>query len=156
MATLRWQIRNWNFVIQARKIQWAEGVNSDLADGKHVPMLDIEGLSARQVENEARRIQELFSLGSAHIFHTGKHDHWHVYYMTRVDFDTLITIMVNFANQDKKHTAWSASRGHATIRFSAKSGREIKFYTRLSSRFPDTFDPNEFDSFTKYQTGDLE
>ena len=152
---LRFNLGKYRVVLYVRRVQRVIGINSNLKDGFHVPMLDIEGLSGREVVNEARRIMDLHSLGPCDIFSTGKSDHWHVYYMSRVPFRTLLRVMLDFRGSDPNHATWSSKRGHATLRFSEKTGRKISLYATLHSSVAQTFHPSEFDSFTDYQTGGL-
>lgn len=156
MVYLKFSMFGRRIAFYMRKVQSVKGVNSDLPDGKHIPMLDVDDRTLRQVENEAARVQDRFGLGPAHIFSTGRPGGWHVYFLSRVDWKEAMRIAVDFDGTDTAHLVWSLRRGHFTLRFGRKSGRPVEFVSLIDSVIRPTAWPHELASFTLYETAGLE
>ena len=144
------------FAVYARRVEKVKGVNSTLDNGYHMPMLDVEGLSLREVENEAARIVDMYNLGPAHIFNTGRPDSWHVYILTRCKFGMAMRIACEFRGVDPNHLVWSLKRGHFTLRFSGKRGRRIEWISVVPGRRPGNCEPSDLDSFVLYETASVD
>ena len=152
MVFVKFTMFGRRFALYWRKVEKVKGVNSNLSHGGHLPMLDVEGISLRQVENEARRIQIKYALGPAQIFSTGRPDHFHVYYLTNCTWGRCMQLACDFEGVDANHLVWSLKRKHFTLRFSTKSGRPIEPVAYLDSQWPQTASPEMLHSFTEYET----
>ena len=152
MVFFKFNLWGRRIAFYARKVERVKGVNSNLAHGGHMPMLDIEGTSLRQVIAETRRIQDMYNLGPAQIFESGRPDHWHVYYLTVCTWKRCIQLACQFEGVDPNHLVWSLKRKHFTLRFSTKGGRPIAPVALVEGAAGPTAFPEMLRSFVEYET----
>ena len=148
----KFKIFNYRVMIYARRVYGTAGINSNLKDGLHVPMFDLDKINIRELETEALRIGELYRLGDAVILSTGRQDSYHLYFMNRLPFRKCLEIGVTCAAVDLKHIQFSIKRGHFTLRSMPKKGRTPYLVSIIRSKNPSDFSPKDFTSFVLYET----
>lgn len=146
---------NRRVVIYIRKVIPINGVNSNLSNDHHVPMLDFDNATRKQTRIEIIRLQKIYRLGTASIVSTGRPKSYHVYFWNRCTWRQAIQICASCKYGDLKHLQFSLRRGHFTLRLSDKNTREIKCIEEVNSPYKTTSCPEELQSFVKYETAAL-
>lgn len=155
MVYWKFNLLGYRLAFYGRRVEYVKGVNSNLDNGKHALLLDVEGISLRQVESEAARMISRYNLGPAQIFDTGRPDSWHVYFLSAHEWKEALRLASSFYGVDAHHLVWSLRRGHFTLRFSTKKGRKIEWAAYVPSEREPDYGPHDLHSFTKYQTSGL-
>lgn len=139
-------------MIYSRRVQTVKGVNSNLLDGNHCIMFDVDDCNIRTLEQELVSLQEYYNLGRALIFSTGRADSYHVYFLNRVSWRQAVMVAVSCRYVDLKHIQFSLKRGHFTLRISSKKNRKIELVSVIESKHPSDITKEDFSSFVIYET----
>ena len=150
---IKFDVFGRRFVVYFRKVQEVKGLNSELKDGYHIGMVDIDGDDLPYVIEETKRVMWQYRVGRADIMSTGKPGGFHVYLWGRFTFQESLRLMLEYPTADLQHIRWTIKRGHATLRLTPKEGRKI---TKLETLYNDAYEETQMTdlkSWVKYQTG---
>ena len=128
------------------------GVNSNLKNGLHIPMLEFDDVNLRCLFAEIKNLQDRFRLGQAVIVSTGRFDSYHVFFKNQVTWKNAIKICAESELYDLKHLQFSLKRGHFTLRLSSKGGRKNELVDIIESDYASNCEFSDFDSFVLYET----
>ena len=155
MAFIRIQLLNRIFVFYIKKITNTVGVNNKLKDGKYFLAFDFDDIDLDTLRLELWFVQKKYSLPTIYIANSGKPKSFHAYCLYRCDFIRMVQIALECPHIDYTFVRFILHRGHATLRIKEKNGRLIKLIDMIKSNVLETVSVNEFNSFTKYETGSL-
>jgi hypothetical protein len=114
---------NLTFFAMIAKTQRLEGVSSLQRDGKHIVMFDLENCSLAQTEETLRDVQRKYHLSDIFIV-SDTEKSYRAWCYSKVDFVTFLKILLDVEFLDWNFFYWTVKRGKATLRTSAKKGRE--------------------------------
>jgi len=100
-----------------------EGMNSRAENGRHFVFIDCDETPLKAVVHSLTEIQKMYDLGEIHITADDKLNSYRVWCFKQVDFRTLMRIITWFPYTDVNYIRWTARKGYATLRLSAKPGR---------------------------------
>lgn len=129
------------------------GVNNTLKDGKHFLVFDFDNSELLQVWYELKKAQIKYRLPPIYIVNTGKENSYHAYCFYRCDFKKSVQIALECDSIDYTFVRFTLQRKHATLRITEKNNRSLKVVHTIESKIPETVSIQEFNSFTKYETG---
>ena len=119
----RAKFRNLTFFAMIAKTQKLEGVSSLQRDGKHIVMFDLENCSLVQAEKTLRDVQRKYRLSDIFVV-SDVEKSYRGWCFSKVDFVTFLKILLDVRFLDWNFFYWTVKRGKATLRTSAKKGRE--------------------------------
>jgi hypothetical protein len=119
----RVKIVNITFFAMVAKTQRLEGVSSLQKDGKHIVMFDLEKCSLKQAEKTLRRVQRKYHLSDIFIV-SDVEKSYRAWCYSKVEFVTFLKILLDVKFLDWNFFYWTVKRGKATLRTSAKKGRQ--------------------------------
>jgi len=128
-----WKIRT-GFYFRIMRNEVITGYSSRCSDGKHVILLDYDGLPRLQVVQELRALQEMYDLGDFFLFGTGKG--FHAVCCTKVSLVEYKWV-VSDACCDRNQWLIPLLHGKKTVnlRSSAKGGKKPFFIGMIVSAF---------------------
>lgn len=133
------------------------GVNSLILSGEHkgehILMWDFDDSPITLVAQTLRSLQALFDLPEINIVATGRPNSYHAYCFKACPWTKALNMVWMTQGVCKTFVKMAFMREYFTLRFSAKSGREIVPTIRLGSSVPGDVEPeNVHSSFVKYRT----
>lgn len=150
---LRFKLFKLRFVFYIRRVTTVNGVNSNLKDGNHIPMLDFDGATLKETRMEVYRLQKQYKLGKASICSTGRPKSYHVYFWNVCTWQQAVQIVASSRLGDLKHLQFSLRRGHFTLRISDKKSRKIECIEEINYNNYQTCSHEDLISFVTYETG---
>lgn len=149
---LRFKILNRRIVFYSRKVIAVLGVNSNTKDGLHLPMLEFDDISFRDLLTELRELQEVFRLGEIIIVSTGRADSYHAIVCSSLQWQEAVRVVAYSKYADLKHLQFSLKREHFTLRLSPKGSRAIELVDILPSRYESKAKISDLEGFVIYET----
>lgn len=123
---LRFKFKGYTFFLMLAQTQKLIGITSKVVNDKlkrHYVFWDLEKCSLAEAEATLRSIQKDYDLGT--IFITSDFPKsFRAWCFTRVDFNTLLHILLETEFVDYNFFYWTVERGKATLRISDKQDRE--------------------------------
>lgn len=150
---LRFKLFGLRFVWYVRRVTTVNGVNSNLKNGLHIPMLDFDGCTLKECRMEVYRLQKQYKLGKASICSTGRPKSYHVYIWNSCTWQQAVQIVASSRLGDLKHLQFSLRRGHFTLRISDKKSRKIECIEEIDFNQYQQVDHTDLESFVTYETG---
>ena len=148
----RKKVRSRLFVFYVKKVFNTGGLNSNLADGSHVPCFDFDNLNLREVETILRHVQEKYKLSTIIIWNTGREDSYNAIALTRLDFRQALQVAFDTPHIDLNFIRFAIWRGHFTLRILPKNNRALRVASVLDSKVSATIKKSDIKSFTFYET----
>jgi hypothetical protein len=133
---LRFKFKGYTFFLMLAQTQKLIGITSKVVNDKlkrHYVFWDLEKCSLAEAEATLRSIQKDYDLGTIFIVSDFPKS-FRAWCFTKVDFNTLLHILLETEFVDYNFFYWTVSRGKATLRISNKQNRpEQKIVSILCS-----------------------
>jgi hypothetical protein len=104
------------------KTQTLEGITSIQPDGKHLVFFDLEKCNLQQAEEILGKVQISYGLSDIFII-SDTEESYRGWCFSKVDFRTLLRILLNVDSLDYNFFYWTVFKGKATLRTSNKRNR---------------------------------
>jgi hypothetical protein len=148
------KFRSWRVICKITKVLTLYGVNSHLADGKHVLMWDFDDLKLKDIVTELTRIQSAFGLPTIYVLSSGHEGHFLAYSFTRVNWLRAVSIVASTKGVDEDFLKYSVYRDHFTLRISAKEFATPHLVQTLPSVVQPESSIDDLVNFCRYDTID--
>ena len=148
----RFNIGNFRVYIGVKRMTWVDGVNSKLDDGGHFLMWDFDDVDPEELSLALEETQKALGLPNIYILSSGKPRGYHAYCFKRYSWDEAFAIVWRTPRVCQTFVKMAFVRGYFTLRYSAKSGREISFERILVGPAPEDVDPRQIHNFVRYYT----
>ena len=148
----RCDYRGWHFHIGLSRSVKANGVCSDVGDGKHILMWDFDNVPGGDVVYALSEVQEKHRLSSIYLINTGLPRYYHAYCFTAREWPQVLYILADTKFLDQIYFKIGVVRGFFTLRYSKKEGRQFRQETVLTSTIPQDIDPFQLTHLVKYWT----
>lgn len=119
------KIRNITFFGLISVSQTLRGITSKIQDNEHLVMWDLDRCTLEQAEETLQYVQRKYQLSTIFIY-SDKPTSYRAICFTRVDFKTLLRIILDTCYVDYDFFHWTVYRGKATLRLSGKQGRPLQ------------------------------
>lgn len=128
-----------------------QGVNSTLANGKHIIMWDFDEPNLSHIKLCLYHTQRTYHLPAIYIAQSHPGGGYHAYCMARLDWMKTIEIVAGTEGVDPNYVSMCAMRGHWTLRLTDKGEGLPQHVETLLSNWPDDVGPSEFKSWVDYE-----
>ena len=128
----RAKFANLTFFAMIAKTQRLEGVTSLQSDGNHIVMWDLEKCTLEQAEKTLQNVQKKYWLSHIYIV-SDVEGSYRAWCYNKVDFITLLKILLDTQFLDWNFFYWTVKRGKATLRTSAKNREPQRVVSILGS-----------------------
>jgi len=133
--------------------QTLEGISSLQSDGSHIVMWDLENCTLSEAEEDLRRVQKKYGLSHIFIF-SDSEGSFRALCFTRVDYKTLLHILLDTEHLDPIFFDYTVKRKKATLRTDNKKGRPAQKAVSVLWSYPAPIPPDGFDlERVVYDTG---
>ena len=149
---IRKDIGRWRFVFQAFRWTTVDGINSKLADGNHILMLDLDGVGLEEIRDAYSWWVLDRGLSRGYVVRSSP-SHYQMYFLTRLDWRQAMEWAWSAPLVDYQFLRFSAQRGHFTLRITEKGGSPTpQGVTTIESDSREDVAISELESFTRYET----
>ena len=121
---IKFSFLNYFFQFIFYKLEWTEGIDSLLPNGKHILLWDFDNCNLETVKTSLREIQDKYNLPTIHIYADNKENSFRASCPKQVDFKQLLRIMLDTENVHLNYIAWTMLKRYATMRIGKKNGRK--------------------------------
>jgi len=149
---LKLTIGKWRFTFSMAPTTRVVGVNSNLPDGKHILMWDLDTGSYEMIKQELLYIQRTYLLPNIYICKTGRKHGYHAFCFKKVTWRTCVAILAATLYLDWNYYKYGIYRGHFTLRVSPKHARHITYLETLRSAYEEDCKPQNLQSWVMYET----
>ena len=146
------RIGKWRFTWSMAPLTDVVGVNSNLPNGNHILMWDLDETNITTVTKELRRIQNKHSLPTIYILQTKPKQNYIAYCFKICTWRKTVEIIAATKGVDWNFFKYGVYRGKFTLRVGPKSGRWPKLITYLLGKRKANTLPEELKSWIKYET----
>ena len=151
---LRIRFGNWRFSIVLVPVIDVYGVNSKLADGKHILMWDYDEHTFETVLQDLQNTQNTYNLPNIYILQGSTSLKHHCYCFKRVTLKKAAEILAYTKYVDWRFLRFGMIRGEFTLRITPKFGSRPKLKYILTSATPEDCSLHDLKNFCKYDDVD--
>jgi hypothetical protein len=134
----RFKIANLTVFFMIAETQRLEGVTSLQSDCSHIVMWDLENCTQQEAERSLKEVQRKHGLSHIYLVSDVERSYRGWCY-SRVDFETLLKILLGTRFLDWNFFYWTVVRGKATLRTSNKKDRPPQRVVSVLESFPAPF-----------------
>lgn len=149
---IRFKLFGVRVTIAAARMIHVAGVNSTLADGKHILMWDFDEVDYNTVEKELKDAQKRYNLSNIYIFQTSA-SHYCAYCFKRCTLLQAINIISSCPSVDVTFVKYGLYREKFTLRIGEKGKKpRPRLFNMLHSEVKEDVTIDELDSYIIYET----
>ena len=148
----RFKIKGVRFTFTIARTTKVIGVNSNMADGRHILMWDFDGVALDMVKAQLGYVQSRYLLSSIYILRTKVPDNYIAYCFTACDWRRTIEIIASTGYVDLNFFKFGVYRGHFTLRVTPKNGRTPRLIETLEGHELSDCEIDDLKSWVRYET----
>jgi hypothetical protein len=141
--------RNFTIFLSLAETQTLEGMTDKAGKDKHYVFGDIEGCNLAQTVAELKPVQKKYVLSDIFVVSDAENS-FRYWCWSKVDFKTLLKILLDIPHLDYNFFFWTVQRGKATLRVSNKVNRPAQKVVAVlysySVPFPETVEKVIYDT----------
>lgn len=145
-------IGRYQFHFGVSKLQWVDGVCSNLENGKHILMWDLDEVDEEVAMVALLTVQHRYNLPQIYLLQSSMPNNWIAYCFKALDWQQAFGIVTLTEAVDWQFVKHSCARNYFTLRVGKKRGNEPLLYTVLESDYSEDCSVDELTRFVKYQT----
>lgn len=147
---LRWENKLFSFYIGVNRIEYVDGYNSRLPEGRHFLMWDFDDTPLEDVKAALVSVQRRYILPRIWILNTGRPDCYHANCFINLSWESVRAIIGATQFVDKKYLAIGILREFFTLRYAPAGGREFSKAIIIPSPVRENVNPFCLTSFATY------
>lgn len=136
------------------RVEETVGLNSNLPDGYHVLMWDVDNIAEEQLWNELENLRVNFQLPQIYAFKSSMTGHYHAICLRRSTWREAILAAGSLEHTDDQWLKGGVVRGYFTLRIGLKHGYEPEPQIIIPSDRDDDVALHELVNYDRYETVD--